>query len=122
MTSDLSDRIAALIAAQRAGSGCSDWEQELAARFGAFAVYGDLGGAMLLRQDGSVFGLGWQDEQPSDVTPGWRLIALAAASYRFPELAALRPERPAAARPCSDCHGVGCEWCFGVGWRPDRVT
>jgi hypothetical protein len=118
----LSDCIAALIAAHRAGLGCHDWQHEMATRFGALGVYGDIGGALMLCPDGTVRSAGWDDEQASEASPASRFIALAAASYRFPELAALAPERPAAARLCSRCGGPGCEWCFGMGWLPDSLA
>src|SRR5262245_42312915 len=96
----------------------NDWQRDLAGRFGALGVYGDMGGALMVRPDGSVLGVGWDDEQPSVVTNGWRIIGLAAASYRFPDLADLAPERPVAAWPCYRCAGPGCEYCFGMGWLP----
>jgi hypothetical protein len=122
MEKSVSEQIALLAAAQRAGKECHDWQQELAERFGGLAVYGDLGGALVLRPDGSALGLGWDDEKAAEPSPGWRIIALAAASYQFPELAALAPERPPGAHPCWLCAGAGCESCFGLGWLPDLTA
>jgi hypothetical protein len=94
----------------------------MAVRFAGLGVYADLGGALVLRPDGSVLGVGWDDEEPSEAGPGWRLVALAAASYHFPELADLAPERPRGARPCPACSGQGCERCFGMGWFPENLA
>jgi hypothetical protein len=92
-----SDRIAALVEAQRTGRAAHDWQRDVAVRFGGLGVYGDIGGALVLRPDGSVLSVGRDDEAASEASPGWRLIALAAASYQYPELA---PARPPTARPC----------------------
>jgi hypothetical protein len=54
----------------------------------------------MVRPDGSVLSMGWDEEQASAAPDGWRIIALAAASYRFPELSDLAPERPSTARSC----------------------
>ena len=119
MDEALSDRIAALVEAHRTGVGAHDWQRDMAVRFGGLGVYGDIGGALVVRPDGSVLSFGWDDDEAAEPSPGWRVIALAAASYRHPELAALAPERPPTARPCWKCGGPGSECCFGMGWLPD---
>jgi hypothetical protein len=116
---ELAARIAALIESHRAGVDCSDWQREVAIRYGALGVYGDIGGALMVRPDGSVLGAGWDDDQATAATEGWRIIGLAAASYWFPDLAALTPERPTNARICWKCGGPGCRHCFNMGWLPD---
>jgi hypothetical protein len=118
----LSERIAALVAAHQAGTGCHGWQQDMAVRFAGLAVYGDIGGALIIRPDGLVLNAGWDDETASEACAGWRLIAFAAASHRFPELADLAPERSPTAHSCSGCGGLGCEWCFGIGWLPDIIA
>jgi hypothetical protein len=54
-------------------------------------------------------------------------VALAIGSNLYPELAVIRPVRPANAVPCTSCDGTGRrpEWpanvlcgCGGLGWRP----
>jgi hypothetical protein len=117
----LSERIAALVEAHRTGTAGDEWQRDMAVQFGGLGVYGDIGGALVLRPDGSVLSVGWDDEVASEPSPGWRVIALAAASYWYPELAALAPERPPTARPCWKCGGPGCESCFGMGWLPDSL-
>jgi hypothetical protein len=118
----LSEQIAALVEAHRTGAATYDWQRDMAVRFGGLGVYGDIGGALVLRLDGSVLEVGWDDEAAAEAGPGWQLIALAAASYRYPELAALAPERPPTAQPCWKCSGPGCEYCFGMGWLPDSLS
>jgi hypothetical protein len=112
----VSDTIAALVAARSRGQAGGDWERDIAVRFGALSVYCDIGGALMVRPDGSVLTMGWDDEQPTVVSEEWRIIGLAAASYHFPDLAELAPARPATAQPCWRCNGPGCESCFGLGW------
>jgi hypothetical protein len=115
----LSDTITALVAAHSSGQMGHDWQRDLAKRFGALGVYSDIGGALMLRPDGSILGVVWDDEMASVPQAGWKIIGLAAASYFFPELAVLAPERPAAAWPCLWCSGIGCASCFGMGWLLD---
>jgi hypothetical protein len=76
----------------------------------------------MVYQDGSVLGMGWDDEQPSVVSIGWQILAFAAASYQFPDLADLKPARLATAQPCWSCEGAEYEYCFGMGWLPDIVV
>jgi hypothetical protein len=118
---DLSAKLDALIESHASGCRCHDWQKDIAIRFRARGVYGDIGGALMLRPDGSVLSTGWDDERAEPAKEGWCLIALAAASYRFPELSSLAPERPANARPCWQCRNAGCDYCFGMGWSPDRL-
>ncbi|MBX9585113.1 MAG: hypothetical protein K2X87_32810 [Gemmataceae bacterium] len=103
MDEGLAGRIAALVDARRAGTQGSDWERALAARFGGLAVYGDIGGSLVVRPDGSVLCVGHDDGRAEDAGPGWRTLALAAAGDHFPELAALIPGRP---RPPPRAGGV----------------
>jgi hypothetical protein len=119
MQTGLPAKIDALVELQRSGCHCDDWQKEVANRFGALAVYGDIGGALMIQPDGLVLSAGWDDEQAVPAKGGWRLIALAAASYRFPELSSLAPKRPATARTCWKCSDSGCGTCFGMGWLPD---
>ncbi len=74
----------------------------------------------MIRPDGCVLSMGWDDKQTTIAPEGWRIIALAAASYRFPDLSDLATKRPAAARPCWRCAGSRCEYCFGMGWLPEQ--
>jgi hypothetical protein len=69
-----------------------------------------------------VLGVGWDEEKATVASEGWRLIALAAASYQFPELAALAPDRPLKACVCGMCRGSRCEHCFGMGWLPENLA
>jgi hypothetical protein len=117
----LSERIAVLVEAHHTGAAPHDWQRDMAVRFGGLGVFGDIGGALVLRPDGSVLTCDWDDEVTEEAGPGWQVIALAAASYKYPELAALAPEQPPNARQCWKCHGPGCEHCFGMGWLPDSL-
>lgn len=121
MRADVSAKIEALIESHRSGCLCHAWQRDMATRFEALGVYGDIGGALMVRPDGSVFSAGWDDEQAKPANEGWCVIALAAASHRFPELSSLAPERPATTRPCWKCGGAACEYCFGMGWLPDSL-
>jgi hypothetical protein len=114
----LEDRIATRIAVQCQSASNHELDRPFATRFGALVVYGDLGGALMVRPDGSVLAAGWDDTEASVPSEGWCLIALAAAAFHFPELADLAPERPATARPCPMCGGPGCKTCYGLGWKP----
>jgi hypothetical protein len=118
----LAARITALIEMHRRSHPYGSPAEDVATRFGALVVYSDLGGVLMLCPDGSIMSLGWDDEEPSEPSDGWRILGLAAAAYRFPELAELAPERPATAAPCRACGGPGCQACFGMGWVPDVRT
>jgi hypothetical protein len=129
VTTALALCIAELIAAFQAGEAPHDWQRELARRFGALPLYGDMGGALLLRPDGEVLVVEWEAEanaRPAD--RGGRLLCLAVAADTFPELRPLLPPRPAAAVSCPACNALGrlrltginhplwCGECSGLGW------
>jgi hypothetical protein len=124
-------RILSLIRAYQSGSAPHAWQRELACRFEALPVYADLGGALLLRPDGEILVVAWEDEEkavPADQR--WTGLGRAAAAEFFPELRTVLPPRPAAAAACEACRGAGLErwWigaskgvtfcgrCFGLGW------
>jgi hypothetical protein len=133
----LASRILELIRSSQAGAAGHGWQKELARRFDALPVYSDLGGALLLRPDGAVLSVGWQDEQkagPADQR--WSLMGRVAAAEFFPELRALVPTPPASAVTCPRCGGAGlerwwvdgvkgvtfCGGCCGLGWLAEPVT
>jgi len=91
---------------------------------GALPVYEDLGGALLLRSDGSVVHVDDETGAMREVaqTERWYRLALVAATERFPELSVLRPERGLSDKGCESCgstgsiRGVRCGVCLGLGW------
>jgi hypothetical protein len=101
-----------------------DLSRSIAEATGALPVYGDMGGYLVIRDDGEI--LRFDPENAVTVREDdlrWRLIARSVAAERFPELASLRPSRPADGRECSTCRGTGllegkarCGTCFGLGW------
>jgi hypothetical protein len=129
----LARRIAELIRAFQAGGAPHDWQQELACRFDALPVYGDLGGALLLRPDAEVLAVAWDSESVAHVAePRERILGLAVAADEFPELRPLLPRRPETAVSCPACGGGGrwkvpwlepgpwCGHCMGVGWLDEK--
>jgi hypothetical protein len=106
----------------------------------AIYLFGTFGFEAVMRPDGSV--LVSVDEhwgEPDAPEPPWRpatreerLLSIAVASERWPEIASLLPQRPADARTCPACHGQGtvplapprifCNVCGALGWLPDAAT
>ena len=127
---EISARIAAAV--QQLGS--ETWPDQAGLEHGAIPLWADIGGAILLRPDGTVLELEW--DQPSErvprelEAPSWSL-ALVAGAERYPWLADLLPQRPTDATSCPDCEGKGrrrynepqpggliyCATCDGLGWR-----
>jgi hypothetical protein len=105
-------------------SESADWKS-VAAASGALPLYADMGGFLVIRDDGEILRY---DPETATTKPEederWRLVARSAAADRFPELESLRPQRPSASRTCSACAGAGrvlegtvrCGMCFGLGW------
>ena len=105
----------------------------LARQLSALPVYVDIGGAILIRPDGTVLEVhsnqSWEGgvESRSLTEPRDLLLARVAASRTWPTLASLAPERPADATDCKTCEGAGqlvlgdlqayCRECGGTGWR-----
>jgi hypothetical protein len=135
----LASRILELIRAFQNGTGAArhGWQQELACRFDAVPVYSDLGGALLLRPDGKILRVGWEDEEKAEpADQRWSLMGRVAAAEFFPELRALAPSPPASADNCPNCGGAGLErwWvegvkgvtfcgrCCGLGWLTEAAT
>jgi hypothetical protein len=127
---DVSARVAAAVKQL----GTETWPDRAGREHGAIPLWADIGGAILLRPDGTVLELEW--DQPSEHAPreldapSWR-VALVTGAERYPWLAALLPQRPANAETCPDCEGKGrrdyndpetrgrvyCASCDGLGWR-----
>ena len=97
----------------------------------AIPLLADLGGAVLLRADGTILELEW--DQESELKPRERgefanTVPLVAGVERYPWLAALLPRRPADAPACASCDGAGsispsrgsgrvfCGQCGALGW------
>jgi hypothetical protein len=109
-----------------------DWKRELARRFGALPVYGDIGGALLVATDGRVWSCGWDAEKAEPADEQSRLLALIVCVESLPELGRLLPARPKAAPDCPLCRGAGvidlagihlrCGHCAGLGWVPVGLT
>jgi hypothetical protein len=104
-------------------------DRKLVAKTGALPVHADIGGTLLLTPDLRVLSCAHGSDQVSEEGRAkWTLLALRLASERFPELAELRPRRPADARECPVCSGSGtlfgrlcCGQCSGLGWCAPRL-
>lgn len=118
-----------------ASPGAAELPEEVrpvARGLGALPLYVDIGGALLLRPDGTLLEVhsnqSWADEVESRVLDGPRdlMLARVAAAHAWPALASLAPERPPGAVDCSTCDGTGrlalgdlkayCRDCGGAGW------
>ena len=104
---------------------------EIAKKHGAIPLMGDLGGAWLLRSDGTIWEIEWDsDEPPRPLPTERRRMALAAGAERYPWLAALLPAIHGSAKLCERCKGEGrirlsanrsepgilCADCDALGW------
>jgi len=102
-----------------------DAKRAIAVETGGLPVYADLDGYIVLLPTG-VFILYTLETGDSAVVTDdrWRTLAKVAAAESFPELAILRPARPAEAVSCPSCGGRGrlrlaslrCGVCWGTGW------
>lgn len=99
--------------------------REAARLTGGVPVYADMGGVFVVFGDGRVLSLEHDTTNVRPVEdPVWRMVALVSAAKKFPELAALMPERPPNAVTCPDCGGSGvrfaknliCGTCHYSGW------
>lgn len=96
----------------------------------AIALVGDIGGVMMLRDDGTF----WESDADSGkpLTPlpeEHQILVLVYGTKRFPWLAELLPKRPLNSADCVSCSGDGmlypignvkgycCHNCNGLGWR-----
>lgn len=98
---------------------------------GALPLLADIGGLWMLRPDGTILELVWDEEGPPSVaSEGAGLVGLVAGSERYPWLSELLPQRPADAANCPSCDGQGqitiappgkgvvfCGSCSALGWR-----
>jgi phytoene dehydrogenase-like protein len=87
-------------------------------------------GCYLAQPDGRIIFAEWEVSTTPEVETDERLqnMALAEGSRRYPELAALVPQRPRTAVTCSYCGGTGALpgapvdgvlcYCGGLGWVP----
>jgi hypothetical protein len=106
----------------------------------AIPLYADLGGAVLLREDGTLLELEWDQESERNprvldeppLKDGFPFTAvLVAGMDRYPWLSSLLPARTPAAIDCATCRGSGrvqpsnvavdggmlCGECGALGWR-----
>jgi len=95
----------------------------------ALLLIATIGGSLYLTPDGKVLESDWErgDTLIEEKDVGIRNAALVFASRKYPELAALLPQRPASATDCAQCSGLGwlrlggrdnvCGDCSGLGWR-----
>ena len=95
-------------------------------------LYGTIGHQAVLRPDGAVWFYVDVSRPNSPEQYEWqlgegleRIGALVLGTERFPELAALLPERPANTPDCARCNGSGmimgklvCPDCGALGWVP----
>jgi hypothetical protein len=100
----------------------------------AIPLLADLGGAVLLRSDGTILELEWDqatEQQPRERAELASMVPLVAGAERYPWLGALLPPRPAEANNCPSCLGAGkiipagggggffCGLCNAMGWIAD---
>lgn len=94
-------------------------------------VFLDWVGFIGLREDGELLFVSWDPPHEAAIVrePHLRRTAMVAAAEKYPELAALVPQRPPEAEPCAFCGGSGrpmvqgepvpenvrCA-CGGLGW------
>lgn len=125
--------LAALVqAAFDARSPENDVPARYARRHGGIPLYGDMGGVLLLRPDGTIWEILLDADVATPVTADQRAHALATGIRRYPWLAELLPKIPAGATLCTDCHGEGelqlgtarpfCGGCHALGWRPAKQS
>jgi hypothetical protein len=106
---------------------------------GGLPLYADMGGGVAIRANGELIGFVWDEPQSiqPEADPHLRFLALVAGSQRYPELAALSPQRTPKDRDCPSCGGTGrlleleaagidtthirC-YCGGTGWLPANVA
>jgi hypothetical protein len=97
----------------------------------AIPLLADIGGAVLLRSDGTVLELEWDhvtEQRPRHLEEMASTVPLVAGTERYPWLGVLLPPRPTDARTCPSCLGVGrftpaggsgrifCGPCGALGW------
>ena|SRR5262249_54074 len=83
--------------------------RKLAAELYLLPVMLDMGGCYAIRSDGKIFSFLWdypEGLRPED-DPCIVNMVLYRASQRYPELAELKPQKPAGAQTCSYCKGTG---------------
>ena len=98
---------------------------------GAIPLLADLGGAVLLRPDGVVLELEWDqhtERHPRELAEPASTVPLVAGCERYAFLKALLPSPPSSAPACSTCQGTGrifagissghvfCPACGALGW------
>src|SRR5512138_1434937 len=100
LPSDIAARVASTVAALDETTHL-EW---IGQQHSAIPLFADLGGAILLRADGTFLELEWDEpseQTPRELdTPSWP-VALVAGSERYPWLVPLLPLRPADAVTCS---------------------
>ena len=107
-----------------------EYLRALAERYDVLPVLIDWTAFWGLRADGDILVIDTETGAPPTVEHDARLrrTALFQGARKYPELKALVPQRPASARDCSDCKGIGridvpgvapgtiiC-YCGGLGW------
>ncbi len=108
-----------------------------AKRYGGIALMGTIGATWLLRPDGTFLDVDSDfGKPPEPLDPAFHITALVAGSERYAWLTELLPQRPASARDCEVCRGVGrvfaegdsqsssgafCPACNALGWTASDV-
>ena len=105
----------------------------LAAQLKILPVVLDMGGVMGLRANVEIVYFVWDEPGHLQIERDERIrnLVFFQAAKKFPELEALAPSRPTAARDCEFCHGTGAVlglaielskdvlcFCGGLGWLP----
>ena len=99
--------------------------RELARAMDVLPAYVDMGGALVLTQDGEVLEFDFESESRKPAHEPWLTVARGSLARRYDDSAELMPERPADALDCPSCGGTGimlkgaiCVQCSGLGWIP----
>lgn len=99
-------------------------QRQLARAADVLPAYVDMGGALVLTDEGKILEYDLESEVRKPAGEPWITIAQVSLAKRYDELAELMPERPSDAVDCRSCDGTGvmlkgaiCVRCSGLGWR-----
>lgn len=111
------------LAAEAARNSESSAIRQAAQATGALPVHADMGGALVVTAEGDVIQYDFETGATTRPDENWKVLGLAKAARRFPELRNLAPEKPTDAVRCRSCAGAGtmpgntdCATCWGTGW------
>jgi hypothetical protein len=113
------------------GSTRGPWTVAFAEAHDMLLFVADMGGISGMRPDGTLVGLGWEDQEPTPIVSlRWRDLVVLSGARFYAELQPILPRRAPDDRGCPTCGGTGkvelggkayadvvCE-CGGLGWIP----